>query len=160
MVNFKHTALIFFLISAACVFSSPDDDFKRLDSYPTCRIIIINSLGKKIFLKAYIADTDDRRHYGLMFIKNLPEDEGMLFVFNAESKQSFWMKNTFVPLSIAYASKNLTINEIHDMRPLDISVTYPSRMPAMYALEVNRGWFDKNKIKPGCMITQYGCIGK
>ncbi|MCU0847302.1 MAG: DUF192 domain-containing protein [Spirochaetes bacterium] len=160
MVNFKNTALLLFFIAAPCVFASPDEGLKRLDAYPTCRITIINSVGKKVFLKAYVADTDDRRHYGLMFINRLPEDEGMLFVFTSESKQNFWMKNTFIPLSIAYAAKNFTINEIHDMRPLDISATYPSRKPAMYALEVNRGWFDKNKIKPGCIITQYGCLGK
>ena len=70
------------------------------------------------------------------------------------------MKNTFIPLSIAYVDKHGVINEIYHMKPNDSSITYPSKYPAMYALEVNRGWFNKNKITKGNKIIFNGCFGK
>ncbi len=73
----------------------------------------------------------------------------MLFVFNHEQYLNFWMKDTHVPLSIAYIGENGTIVDIQDMRPLDTSVTYPRDIRARYALEVNRGWFAENGVGAG-----------
>jgi len=71
-----------------------------------------------------------------------------LFVFEAAAVQSFWMRNTYIPLSIAYIDENGIIVRIKDMEPLDLtSVT--SDYPAQYALEVNKGWFKKRGIKEG-----------
>lgn len=126
----------------------------------TYKIIIINTLGRQVPLAIEIADTETLRAKGLMYRKSMEQDGGMLFVFDREQKLNFWMKNTYIPLSIAYISKIGVINEIRDMAPLDTSVTYPSAMPARYALEVNRGWFEKNKITKGCRIVLDGCFSK
>jgi hypothetical protein len=67
------------------------------------------------------------------------------------------MKNTKIPLSIAYIDASGTIRELYDMKPLDISITYPSKHPVRYALEVNKGWFKKNKIHIGSKIFFNNC---
>jgi len=126
----------------------------------TCRIEIHDAYGKPVSLQVEIADTDALRMKGLMDRKNMNWDRGMLFIFEQPSKQNFWMKNTYIPLSIAYISKSGTINEIYNMKPLDTSVTYPSILPAGYALEVNQGWFEKNNITRGCSIVLHGCVSK
>ncbi len=126
----------------------------------TCTLMIINAGGVQVPLNAEIADTESLRMKGLMDRRAMGRDSGMLFAFDREQILNFWMKNTYIPLSIAYISKTGVINEIRDMKPLDISITYPSAMPARYALEVNRGWFDKNNITKGCRIVLDGCISK
>ena len=102
----------------------------------------------------------EQREKGLMFRKSLNESDGMLFVFEREQKLNFWMKNTYIPLDIAYIDKNGIINEIYHMKPLDVSLTYNSIKPAMYALEVNLGWFSRHKIKTGSKIEFNGCLSK
>jgi hypothetical protein len=95
-----------------------------------------------------IADTDAKRAQGLMGRKELPEDRGMLFVFPDSRNRSFWMKDTFVPLSIAYINRHGEILEIYDMEPLSTAAV-PSRYPAQYALEVGQGIFEQLGIGPG-----------
>lgn len=127
------------------------------------RICVVNmpDINKKsISLHVEIADNNTSRQTGLMFRKSLAEDSGMLFVFENEQRLNFWMKNTYIPLSIAYIDKYGFIKDILSMKPLDISRTYPSSVPAMYALEVNEGWFKKNNITAGCRINLNGCLGK
>lgn len=126
----------------------------------TCTITIINTENKAVVLTAEIADNDYLRSKGLMFRKQLDKNRGMIFVYQTEEYLTFWMKNTYLPLSIAFIGANGTINDIHDMRPLDTSVLYPSKSPARFALEVNQGWFKDNKIVPGCKITLHGCLGQ
>ena len=125
-----------------------------------CTITIVTQKNRRIKLNIEIADTMDDRLRGLMFRKYLPENQGMLFIFDETEKRSFWMKNTYLPLSIAYISRNGIINEIYHMRPLDTSVTYPSIYPARYVLEVNKGWFKKNNIKKGSKLLLHGCLSK
>lgn len=97
------------------------------------------------------ACTMEQLSTGLMYIKNLDENLGMLFVTREEQTLSFWMKNTYIPLDIAYINKDLEIVDIHTMKPLDIT-SVPSKYPASYALEVNAGYFKKHKIKIGDKI--------
>jgi len=125
-----------------------------------CTIGLTSEYGQKIHLNAEIADTSEKREKGLMFRKVLNESEGMLFVFEKEKKLNFWMKNTFIPLDIAYVDKNGIINEIYHMKPLDVSLTYNSIKPAMFALEVNVNWFSRHNIKIGSKIELNGCISK
>lgn len=104
-----------------------------------------------------IADTDAKRERGLMFRESLPDGHGMLFVFEDERKLSFWMKNTLIPLSIGYFDKNRRLNEVHEMVPAVLGErelkTYSSRLPAMYALEMPKGWYSKHRIKSGTAFT-------
>ena len=104
-------------------------------------------------LKVKLAITPAQQRQGLMNVQGmgptkLPENEGMLFIYRREEILSFWMKNTTLPLSIAFLDKDGTITEIRDMEPMRMD-SVRSAKPAMYALEVNQGWFTKNKIKVG-----------
>ena len=98
-----------------------------------------------------IALTDSERATGLMYRSSMPEDHGMLFIFEEERVLNFWMKNTEIPLSIAYIRENGLIIGIYDMNPFD-ETTVSSIYPCKYALEVNKGWFAKHNIKPGDVI--------
>jgi uncharacterized membrane protein (UPF0127 family) len=125
-----------------------------------CDIYIINKDNKKIPLKAEIAETGESHTTGLMFRKQLDENTGMLFVFKDEARRGFWMKNTYIPLSLAYIDSHGVIDKIYNMEPLITSVTYPSVKPCKFALEVNRGWFKKNNITNGCKTDFNGCFSK
>jgi uncharacterized membrane protein (UPF0127 family) len=96
--------------------------------------------GAPARIRAEIARTDDERARGLMYREKLEDGEGMLFVFERDQLLSFWMKDTLIPLSIAYISSGGRILEIHDMIPRDLSPVRSSRS-ARYALEVPQGWF-------------------
>ena len=94
------------------------------------------------------ADTLESQEKGLMGRENLDENRGMLFVYERDAKKSFWMKNTTIPLSIAYIAADGTIREIYDMEPLSTR-TVDSRYSVRYALEVNQGAFERHGIKAG-----------
>ncbi|MDX9702694.1 MAG: DUF192 domain-containing protein [Candidatus Auribacterota bacterium] len=98
-----------------------------------------------------IADTPEKRQLGLMYRQSLPENQGMLFIFENEQVLSFWMKNTRIALSLAYISKDGTITEIISMEPYD-QRSYKSKHVVQYALEMNRGWFEINGISVGDKI--------
>lgn len=98
-----------------------------------------------------MALTLEAQTQGLMHRDHLPWDEGMLFVYERPQHLSFWMKDTKIPLDIAFISVEGVILEILSMEPLS-ERTYRSRAPALYALEVNRGWFRKNGVKVGDRI--------
>ena len=93
------------------------------------------------------ADAETRRR-GLMHRDSLPEDHGMLFIFPHERVLSFWMKNTPLPLSIAYADEQGRIVRIADLTPFD-ETGVSSRRPALYALEMNQGWFEAHGVIEG-----------
>jgi uncharacterized membrane protein (UPF0127 family) len=100
-----------------------------------------------------LAKTNEQQQRGLMYRKSLKDNDGMLFVFDREDYRTFWMKNTWIDLSIGYFDKNRILKEIIDMKAtssLEVAPpSYPNRFPAQYALEMNKGWFSKNKIKIG-----------
>jgi uncharacterized membrane protein (UPF0127 family) len=98
------------------------------------------------------ADTEQLRNKGLMFRESLSHNTGMLFTFPDTDYRSFWMKNTYIPLSIAYLSESGRILNIESMKPLSTR-DVNSLGPAKYALEMNYGWFTKNNIKPGDVVS-------
>lgn len=101
---------------------------------------------------AEIADTPALRRQGLMHRPSMAEDHGMIFVYPDAQPRSFWMKNTLLPLSIAYIDQHGQIVHIADMMPMDESPV-PSNQPAMYALEMPQGWFDAHQITPGMQVS-------
>jgi uncharacterized membrane protein (UPF0127 family) len=108
----------------------------------------------KTILNIELAETPEQHEQGLMFRKKLEDGKGMLFIFSDTSERRFWMKNTFLPLSIAFFDDQKKIINILDMKPADSEMqtdfpTYDSAGPAKYALEVPVGWFQKHKIKSG-----------
>ncbi len=102
-------------------------------------------------LTVEIADDVNKRTAGLMFRDSLTEGEGMLFVFEKPAYLSFWMKNTSIALDIAFLDSDLVIREIKSMEPFSLDNTR-SGFRALYALEVNEGWFSSKNIGPGDTI--------
>ena len=98
-----------------------------------------------------VADSDFLRNRGLMFRQRMGEDEGMLFIFPEADQRGFWMKNTHIPLSIAFLDDRGVILNIADMTPHDLNTTY-SEGPSRCALEMNQGWFYRNGITPGSRV--------
>lgn len=98
-----------------------------------------------------LADTPEARSKGLMHRRELAPDSGMLFAYPSERRLFFYMKNTYIPLSIAFINANLRIIDIQKMRPLDETIIR-SRGKARYALEVNQGFFERHGVSVGDRI--------
>jgi len=114
--------------------------------------IAIERDGQVIALvKAEIADTDENRKQGLMFRKKLPDGEGMLFVYDRDLVMSFWMENTYIPLSIAFITHDGRIVGIKDMYPTDRNSVTSGRS-VRYALEVPQGWFVRAGVREGDIV--------
>ncbi len=101
-----------------------------------------------IEIEVEIADEESERSKGLMFRESLPENRGMLFVYPEERPLGFWMRNTLIPLDIAFIDREGRIVDIQQMQPRD-ETTHYSKAPAMYALEMNEGWFAAHDIEVG-----------
>jgi len=138
---FLFSLLFFILFLTGC---SGLEKFEKQD-------LGIEAQGGKITIKAEIARTNAQREQGLMYRKIVKDGEGMLFVFEKDEPLSFWMKNTLVPLSIAYISSDGRILEIYDMAPGNLNPVQSSRS-VRYALEVPQGWFGRAGIVPGDSI--------
>jgi len=111
------------------------------------------SLGVGIYLiNAEVAQTPDQRAIGLMNRPAMGASDGMLFAFEEGATQCFWMKNTMLPLSIAFIGDDGTIVNIADMKPQALE-SHCSTKPVRFALEMNQGWFAKRGIKAGSKLT-------
>ena len=102
-------------------------------------------------LTAEIATTPDQRSVGLMNRFSLKPDHGMLFVFEKNEPLAFWMRNTYIPLSIAFIAPDGRIVNIEDMKP-QTDESHWSKGPALYALEMKKGWFAERGIGPGAIV--------
>jgi uncharacterized membrane protein (UPF0127 family) len=102
-------------------------------------------------IEAQVAATNEQRMTGLMHRKEMPQHEGMLFVFEAPGQQCFWMKNTLLPLAIAFIADDGSIVNIAEMQPQSLD-SHCSEKPVRYVLEMNKGWFAKKGIKPGAKL--------
>ena len=122
-------------------------DTKAQPTLPTVTLVV-----NDVELSTEIAQHVRQRYMGLSFREKLPANAGMLFVYPREQMLTFTMRNTLLPLTIAYLSKDLVINEFHEM-PVGPDQFFPSKIPAQYALEVNQGWFEKNGIAVGDQVT-------
>jgi uncharacterized membrane protein (UPF0127 family) len=153
-------AVIFFGLAAAITIlgsacgSSAASGSKR-DSSPTkaqprLATATLGVGGKTIEVE--LAKTERELQTGLMFRTQLADGEGMLFVFSADRQPSFWMKNTRLPLSIAYIASNGVIMDIFDMQPFN-EISVRSEHYARYALEVPQGYFTRNGIKVGDQVS-------
>jgi uncharacterized membrane protein (UPF0127 family) len=113
--------------------------------------------GKKVEVRVEVADNTFERARGLMYRTALGVNRGMLFAYPEEQRLSFWMKNTLIPLSIAFIDSERRIVDIQDMKPLDDEPpSYVSADPAQYALEVNRGFFEERGVKVGDRVELPG----
>lgn len=103
-------------------------------------------------IKAEVAKNYGTRMQGLMYREKMAPNEGMLFVFADRERQCMWMKNTVLPLSVAFLDDNGVILNVEDMKP-HTEDSHCSAKPARYALEMNLGWFASKNIKPGTKIS-------
>jgi len=99
-------------------------------------------------LDVQLAQTPEQRQIGLMWRKEMPQHEGMLFVFEQAASQCFWMRNTLIPLTAAFVDEDGTIVNLADMKPQNDD-SHCSAKPVRFVLEMNQGWFAKRNIKPG-----------
>jgi uncharacterized membrane protein (UPF0127 family) len=102
-------------------------------------------------IRVEVVRTPEERVVGLMAREHLGKEEGMLFIFEEDGYHSFWMKDTLVPLSIAFIDREGRIVKITDMKPLTLT-SHPPPKPILYALEMNQGWFSRNGIRVGDIV--------
>ena len=103
-------------------------------------------------IDAQVAQTPAQRQTGLMFRREMPQHEGMLFVFEQPATQCFWMKNTLLPLTAAFVADDGTIVNLADMKP-QTEDSHCSTKPVRYVLEMNQGWFAKKNLKAGAKLA-------
>ncbi len=133
----------FILALCACLPALAQDEPQKLPAIPL-------SAGMHL-ISAEVAKTPDQRGIGLMHRKAMGANEGMLFIFEQAGQQCFWMKNTLLPLSIAFLSDDGAIVNIEDMQPQTLD-SHCSLKPVRFVLEMNQGWFSKRGLKPGSVL--------
>jgi len=121
-----------------------------LPAYAQTLPVVQLSAGMHL-IRAEVAADMASRSRGLMFRKSLAQNAGMVFVFDEASQHCMWMKNTLIPLSVAFLDDNGTIINIENMAP-QTEDTHCAARPARYALEMDRGWFAARGIKPGTKL--------
>lgn len=120
-------------------------------SAPTEFTVISLSAGIHV-IRAEVAATPDERALGLMHRPQMGANQGMVFLFDLPAEQCMWMKNTLIPLSVAFIANDGRILNIEDMAP-QTEDNHCAAKPARYALEMNRGWFAKHGISAGMKIS-------
>jgi uncharacterized membrane protein (UPF0127 family) len=103
-------------------------------------------------IRAEMAISDEERSRGLMFREKLGQNDGMVFRFVNNGRACMWMKNTPLPLSVAFIAEDGRIVNIEDMAPQTLQ-PHCAQQPVRYALEMNQGWFSKRNIKPGALVS-------
>ncbi len=103
-------------------------------------------------LKVEVVSTDEERMKGLMFREKLGKNDGMLFIFDEPAYHAMWMKNTLIPLSVAFVTREGVILNILDMEPKSLD-SHQSAGPSVYAIETNKGWFAERRIKAGDAVS-------
>jgi uncharacterized membrane protein (UPF0127 family) len=146
------TALAGVLLGTAVLLNSPGSP-QRLNQTVTASF---QGTGATVDLQ--VADSPDEREKGLMHRRDLPGDEGMLFVYNDSQTRSFWMKNTYIPLDIIFLNSTRHVINVETARPEpdtpDEQLTrYTSEEPAQYVIEVNAGFADNYSIRKGIKVN-------
>ena len=129
------TIAIAFALASAVACGGGDDS-----GLPTATIVLTDDKGSRAELTVELPRTGEEFSRGLMFREGLPEDHGMLFVFAGETMGGFWMKDTSIPLSIAFLDKRGVVVDIYDMQPFSLNPVRSTRK-SRYAIEVNRNFF-------------------
>ena len=140
--------LTFFVLGGVFIFFSAFSAGACPEDLPTISIVV---KGHRLLVE--VAATPSARRCGLSHRESLPAGQGMLFVYPTSRPLIFWMKDTKIPLSIAFLDEKGKILGIKKMTPFDVSKRYPSSSPARYALEVNQGWFEGHGIDVGTAVV-------
>jgi uncharacterized protein len=127
----------------------------RAQDAPQTNLPVVQLQAGMHNIRAQVATTAEQRATGLMHRREMPQHEGMLFVFEQPSVQCFWMKNTLLPLSIAFIADDGAVVNVREMQPQSLD-SHCSDKPVRYVLEMNQGWFAKRGIKAGFKLTGPG----
>ena len=144
--------ILFVLLCASC------GDSGQIQASPTSEpaqpadAVTVKQGSKSATVRIEVAATFAARQQGLMFRTELAEDAGMLFLFPADVQYGFWMRNTTVPLDIAYINSTGDVIDIKAAKPLDETVLVPASQ-YRYVLEVNQGWFERHEMGIGAKVT-------
>jgi uncharacterized membrane protein (UPF0127 family) len=103
-------------------------------------------------IDAQVATTSEEHQIGLMYRQEMPQHEGMLFIFENPSRLCFWMKNTLIPLTAAFIADDGAIVNLEDMKPQSLD-SHCAAKPVRYVLEMNKGWFAKKGLKAGSKLA-------
>ena len=141
VIPIRRLASIVMLLSAAAFNTAAQDG-------PQARLQTIDLTAGMHVIKTELALTMQQQTIGMMWRTEMGNHEGMLFVYDQPDKRCFWMRNTLVPLSIAFLADDGSIVNIADMKPRS-EQSHCSAQPVRYALEMRQGWFDKRGLKPG-----------
>lgn len=133
-------------LAAACLGTAQAQEGPQLDLQ---RVDLAAGMHR---IDAQLAVTPQERETGLMHRKDMPSNEGMLFVFSVPAVQCFWMKNTLLPLTAAFVADDGTIVNLADMKPQTLD-SHCSDKPVRFVLEMNQGWFARRGIKPGSKLS-------
>jgi uncharacterized membrane protein (UPF0127 family) len=144
MTSLPRLAAAGLLLAAACQLAAAQDGPQKL---PTITL----SAGMHL-IQAEIAQTPEQRSTGLMFRSAMGSNEGMLFAFEEPGQQCFWMKNTLLPLSVAFVADDGSVVNIENMKPQTLD-SHCSKKPVRFVLEMNDGWFAKRGIKAGFKLA-------
>ena len=145
-------AVVFCLLSSSSAFSKPTKSSVQFEK----KKIELSYKKNTRIITVEMAETPEQQEQGLMFREKLAPNEGMLFVFSEERILAFWMKNTLINLDIGYFDKNKKLIDIQRMTATSMMQkdfpSYPSKVPALYALEMSDGWFKKNQFPEGTSL--------
>jgi len=144
-----HLAALLAAVAFAIIASMPSPLRAQASAQPTLPTLKLTA-GIHV-ITAEAATTNQARMIGLMHRERLAPNHGMLFVFEEKAQQCFWMRNTIVPLTIAFIEDDGTILQLADMAPKS-EVSHCSQRPVRYALEMEQGWFGKRGIAPGTKV--------
>jgi len=126
--------------------------FSQAQNEPQTRLARTKLGAGMHLIDAQLAQTPEQRQMGLMWRKDLPQSEGMLFVFEQATVQCFWMRNTLTALTAAFVEDDGTIVNLEDMKPQSDD-SHCSSKPVRFVLEMNQGWFKKRGIQAGFKLT-------
>lgn len=141
--------------------TAPDDAVLRpSEGFDRAEVVFVGD-GRRVAMPVLVADTADLRSTGLMGREDLPDTAGMLFVYGAETEGVFWMKDTLLPLTIAFVGDDGVVQQLTDMDPCraDPCPRYPAAQPFRYAIEANQGYYDRHGITTGWAVEVPDGIG-
>lgn len=147
---FKKIALCF-LFTALALLSGCAAKPQESEARPTIETYITTTVGGRP-ISVQVAIREPERQRGLMFREQMDEHAGMLFVFERPQPLGFWMKNTRIPLDIAYITPDGIVREIYPMFPYNEDSVQSLRRDLSMALEMNQGWFNANQVRPGAQL--------
>jgi len=149
---------LFLLLLVSCTLSSaqaatePGPSLEPLSNFPQSTLTIITPNGRQHFFNVWIADTDARREQGLMMVKSLAPNTGMLFIFDQPEKVQMWMKNTLIPLDMLFINAEGRIDSIAaNTTPMSLKIIDAKR-PVLAVLEIAGGAAAKAGIKAGAVV--------